>query len=265
MTEHAPDFSVPLLVHVPHASSHVPERVRDQFPIPDHELHGELLALTDWYTDELFETPPRRGTTIRFPVSRFVVDPERFEVDSMEPMAACGMGVIYTRGVSGRPVRRELSDMERDALLDTWYRPHWALMESTVDRMLDRHDRCLIVDAHSFPPEPLSVHTNQYPTGPTADICLGTDREHTGPDLLAWTRDAFGDHGLTVSVDTPFSGTVVPIKHLHRDRRVQSIMIEINRRLYLDASTGGRTDSFGRTRTIVQSVMDRLSRWIIER
>lgn len=87
MTEHATDCSVPLLVHVPHASSHVPERVRDQFPIPDHELHGELLALTDWYTDELFETPPQQGTTIRFPISRFVVDPERFEVDSMEPMA----------------------------------------------------------------------------------------------------------------------------------------------------------------------------------
>ena len=31
----------------------------------------------------------------------------------------------------------------------------------------------------------------------------------------------------------PFSGTIVPMKHYQKDRRVQSLMIEINRWLYL--------------------------------
>ena len=31
----------------------------------------------------------------------------------------------------------------------------------------------------------------------------------------------------------PFSGTIVPMKHYHKDQRVQSLMIEINRWLYL--------------------------------
>ena len=31
----------------------------------------------------------------------------------------------------------------------------------------------------------------------------------------------------------PFCGTVVPIKHFQKDRRVQSLMIEINRWLHL--------------------------------
>ena len=35
--------------------------------------------MTDWYTDELFALPPDAAVTVRFPVSRLIVDPERFE------------------------------------------------------------------------------------------------------------------------------------------------------------------------------------------
>ena len=39
--------------------------------------------------------------------------------------------------------------------------------------------------------------------------------------------------GYSTARDQPFRGTVVPIKHFQKDRRVQSLMIEINRWLYL--------------------------------
>ena len=39
--------------------------------------------------------------------------------------------------------------------------------------------------------------------------------------------------GYSTARNQPFSGTVVPIKHFQKDRRVQSLMIEINRWLYL--------------------------------
>ena len=39
--------------------------------------------------------------------------------------------------------------------------------------------------------------------------------------------------GYSTARDQPFSRTVVPIKHFQKDRRVQSLMIEINRWLYL--------------------------------
>jgi hypothetical protein len=41
-----------------------------------------------------------------------------------------------------------------------------------------------------------------------------------------------------VAVDTPFSGALVPARHYRRDPRVQSVMVEVNRRLYLDEATG---------------------------
>ena len=39
--------------------------------------------------------------------------------------------------------------------------------------------------------------------------------------------------GYSTARDQPFSGTIVPMKHYRKDERVQSLMIEINRWLYL--------------------------------
>ena len=39
--------------------------------------------------------------------------------------------------------------------------------------------------------------------------------------------------GHSTARDQPFSGTIVPMKHYRKDQRVQSLMIEINRWLYL--------------------------------
>ena len=39
--------------------------------------------------------------------------------------------------------------------------------------------------------------------------------------------------GYSTARDQPFSGTIVPMKHYHKDQRVQTLMIKINRWLYL--------------------------------
>ena len=66
-------------------------------------LKKELVIMTDAYTDELFDVVGAH--TNIFPVSRLVLDPERFLDDNQEIMAALGMGVIYTRTSSGQRLR----------------------------------------------------------------------------------------------------------------------------------------------------------------
>ncbi len=41
-------------------------------------------------------------------------------------------------------------------------------------------------------------------------------------------------HELTVTIDCPYSGTIVPLRYLGVEPAVSSIMIEVNRRLYLE-------------------------------
>jgi N-formylglutamate amidohydrolase len=90
-----------VIVHIPHASRAIPDEFREQFLLSDEALAAELLAMTDLYTDRLFEEAVADSATIVYPVSRLVVDPERFADDALEPMSQRGMGVVYTRTSGG--------------------------------------------------------------------------------------------------------------------------------------------------------------------
>ena len=75
-----------VILHIPHSSAEVPTDVRPQLLLGDDDLAAELRLMTDWYTDELFALPADEAVTVRFPVSRLVVDAERFEDPTAERM-----------------------------------------------------------------------------------------------------------------------------------------------------------------------------------
>jgi len=111
-----------------------------------------------------------------------------------------------------------------------------------VQELLNNFDGCLIIDAHSFPTIPLPYEASQELRRP--QICLGTDGYHSPEDLIEFIRNFFEEISLTTEINRPFKGCYVPAKFLHRDKRVKSIMIEINRELYMDEDTGEKNDSF---------------------
>jgi N-formylglutamate amidohydrolase len=47
-----------------------------------------------------------------------------------------------------------------------------------------------------------------------------------------------------VKVNFPYGGSIVPMEHYHKKRRVSSIMIEINKRLYMNEDTLQKLDNF---------------------
>jgi N-formylglutamate amidohydrolase len=85
----------PVVAHIPHASAVVPHADRAHILLDDSALDAELLRMTDAYTDQLFAG--NAGADVIFLVSRLVVDAERFPDDAQEPMAAGGMGVVYSK------------------------------------------------------------------------------------------------------------------------------------------------------------------------
>jgi N-formylglutamate amidohydrolase len=212
--------------------------------------------MTDWFTDELFSLPAHEASTIRFPVSRLVVDPERFVDDAQEPMAVRGMGVIYTKTADGHPPRALPTPEERRELLDRFYHPHHQRLVEAVQGAVDRNRACLVIDCHSFPSVALPCDLDQAPDRP--DICIGTDSFHT-PDWLApLAADRFVAAGLTVAVNRPYSGALVPAAFYGRDRRVSSLMIEVSRRRYMQEAGGERAEAFDDTAGIVQGVVREL-------
>jgi N-formylglutamate deformylase len=247
---------VKAVIHVPHAATFVPLEVREQFALSDEQLADEIRLMTDHLTDELFEVPPAMAIAIRFPVSRLVVDPERFESDEQEPMAARGMGVVYERTSGQLPLRRRLTSPERHALLDQWYRPHHAALSAAVATVLESRGACLVIDAHSFPAIPLPYEKHQETARP--DICIGSDDYHTPPALVQLAVTLCEEAGWSVVVNRPFAGALVPMAYFGKDPRVRALMIEVNRRLYLDEQNGTRGANFDRCRATLSGVLNRL-------
>jgi len=241
------------VLHIPHSSVEIPPDVRRHFLVSDETLHRELLKMTDWFTDELFALPADEAVVVRFPVSRLVLDPERFIDDEREVMSRRGMGVIYTRMADGRPLREPPTPDERQALVAQFYEPHHQLLSVAVQAALAAHGRCMVIDCHSFPSRPLPCDLDQAPERP--DICLGTDAYHTPDWLRQLGTSRFSAAGLSVEVDRPYSGALVPAECYGQDARVHTIMIEINRMLYMDEGTGIRTAAFAEVARIVRAVM----------
>ena len=221
-----------VVLHVPHDSMEVPGAVRGQFLLDDIQLATELDRITDHHTLALFSDPASDAQVVRAPVSRLVVDVERFASDDDEPMAARGMGAVYTVTSHLHPLRRPLSAEEREALMQAYYVPHHARFEFAVAAAIERHGRCLVIDCHSFPgsalPYELAAAGSARP-----DICIGTDAFHTSDELANAFVTEFRRAGWSVKVNDPFAGALVPSNRYRRDRRVSAVMVEVNRRLYM--------------------------------
>jgi N-formylglutamate amidohydrolase len=190
--------------------------------------------MTDHFTHALFAEPNNDSNVVRAPVSRLVVDVERFSDDTQESMAKRGMGAVYEVTSHLASLRRSLTQDERLMLMKNWYRPHHERLEARVTNCIDRYGKCFVLDAHSFPNAPLPYEMAE-PATVRPDICIGTDPFHTPPELAKAFVEAFNEHGWTVAVNDPFAGALVPASRYGRDSRVAAVMVEINRDLYLDA------------------------------
>jgi N-formylglutamate deformylase len=248
-----------MIFHIPHSSTYIPPGIRKSIYLSDEYLSEEILKMTDWFTDELFGCHAEIGdAVVCFPVSRLVVDPERFIDDAQEPMAQVGMGVVYTKTSAGAALRLPPAEEEREVLLTPYYRPHHQRLADAVDAELKREGRAVILDCHSFPSKPLPYESDQNPERP--DICIGTDDYHTPGALLETAIDQCHAEGFSFAVNRPFAECIVPMAHYRKNRNVCSIMLEVNRRLYLDDKNGRKSFSFENCRSSIGRLVQAVRR-----
>jgi len=242
----------PILLHIPHSSTFIPEEYKTDFII---DLSNELRFMTDWYTDELFDYP---ATKLVFPISRLVCDVERFRDNRLEEMYRCGMGACYTHGYAGTRIR-SLSHEKEEQILLRWYDPHQNALKEKTSENLDRCGVCLIVDCHSFHASPLPYERDKRNNRP--DICIGADPFHTPKQMVEILSKSFSQTGYRVAVNTPFAGAMVPAAYYQQNANVISIMIEVNRSLYLDHGFRKKT-ALSSVKHDIQQSIDALRKWM---
>ena len=237
-----------MILHIPHASQDIPSY--EGYLLSPDRLREEMHLLTDQSTDELFRND--EAIHIQSPCSRIFCDMERFEDDAQEPMSRAGMGVLYTHTDSGEHMR-ELNEQLRERILDGFYRPHHRRFAAAVDAELRTTGKSLIVDCHSYPDRPLQRDLDRRLQRP--DFNIGTDSFHTSKALIEKASEFFAERGYSLGVDWPYAGSIVPMEHYRSNKNVQSIMLEVNRRLYMHDGSGERLPQFESIRGVVQDFL----------
>jgi N-formylglutamate deformylase len=238
-----------ILLHIPHSSLNMP--LLDGYIQDADKIHNELFKLTDWYTDELFYS--KTDSMIIAPFSRIFCDVERFENDEDEIMSKVGMGVLY-ESCDDESLLRKVSPVLRSRIITDYYWKHHNALLEEVDKQLKNDGSCLIVDCHSYPSKPLIRDLDQTATRP--DFNIGTDKYHTPQKLIDVSIAYFEARGYSIGVDWPYKGTIVPMAHYQKNKKVNSIMLEVNRKLYLNEPSNTKSEKYNETKKIIAGFIE---------
>ncbi len=262
--------STSLIFHIPHSSTYIPVSVRDQFLLSDEELRAEQLKVEDRYAAELFD--PSGYPRVICPVSRLVCDVDRFADDEEEVMAAHGAGMIYERCTDGRTLRSPLHPDQREHLIRTYHRRNESDIEGYLGDAVLFNGVALIIDCHTFPSIPLGYDSNQ--SVPRPDICIGTDPVQTPESLTSLVHAYFTGNGYSVALNEPYAGTYIPRLYSYQAKKtdlarssamkVESIMIEVNRSLYMDEATGEKLPVFSDVQALLRGLWPELKEYLAE-
>ena len=211
------------LLHIPHSSKVIPDY--DEFE--QSLIKSEIELLTDHSTDLIFNVD--KIERLIFPYSRIYCDVERLP-DEKEEMYKYGRGFYYTKTDSGLDLRTKFDN--KQFIFDEIYISHHKKLENMVRKRLSLYGRCFIIDCHSFPDKPFKTDIKQTANRP--DVCIGIDNFHTPDYLINKIKDACDKFSFSYDINNPYEGTIVPLKYYKKESRVHSVMIEINRKLYIN-------------------------------
>lgn len=155
---------------------------------------------------------------------------EKFADDSKEEMAKYGMGVVYTNTNKNKKLI-SVSAEYRQKILKKYYYPYHNNLDKVVSNFLAKNKYVVMVDCHSFSKNIImNGKTENLP-----DICIGSNESGVNDlKLLHFTKAYFENLGYKTSVNYPYSNSMVPNNLIkHPNEKFASIMLEINKSLYL--------------------------------
>ena len=233
-----------ILLHIPHSSAIFPNESKTRFDNLDYE---ERL-LIDYYTDELFipTKEDHRISNVVFPYCRLYCDVERLINDPLEKE---GLGISYSRWVDKDKYSQILRSF---STIHSVFKLYADFHIEASMKLLALIGSNLVIDCHSFSSLPNLLNPNP----PDIDICIGYNDDETCPNkvVIGNIVQHFKSQGYKVGINEPFCNSKtfsVPVKY-------HSVMIEINKRLYMDENSLEKNDNFTHLHQTIESLYRKL-------
>ncbi len=216
-----------VLLHIPHSSTKLTKEFKALKKIAsEKEINKFNLTITDLFTDKLFSC--HKFKNMKFKYSRICCDVEKFSDDEKEIMSKFGMGVVYSKTNTGTLFAKPNQDYKK-LILEKYYYKYHQKFEKKVKKILKNHKKLIIIDCHSFSKN-IILHTD---IKDLPDICIGFNDNFINPKVIDFTKEYFENLGYSTAFNYPYSGSFIP-NNTSDDANIISIMLEINKRIYLD-------------------------------
>jgi N-formylglutamate deformylase len=264
---------VPVVVDVSRSGRLYPIDFRSS--VPFSALHDNVSM----YVEEIWKDASKYGATMLqalFPNT--YIDANRHELDMtpemiegqwpvpLEPtVAKSGLGLVKSKSRYGEPLQeRKLTVAEVQARLDKYYRPYHRELASVMDRMLTAHGFYYQLSCHCMSAVGAPTHADAGKE--RMDFCLGNLRgTSSSTEFIEFIAEVIRGQGFTCSVNTPYTGGELNRRYGTADGTRESVMIEINKKRFMDVATFHKTDGFEAIQNVARAVLQAVTQHARER
>jgi len=252
-----------VLVDVSRSGREYPADFRS--PLPFSVVHDNVSM----YVDELYASAPKFGATLLYALfpntyidtnrSELDIDPAMIDGEWPAPLAPTvsksGLGLLKSKSRYGEPMQeRKFTVAEVRERLDRYYRPYHAELKSSVDRLKRMHGFVYHISCHCM--SAVGAPTHRDRGRPRPDFCISDINGTTAtPDFVAFIESAIRGLGYSVKINDPYVGGELNSRHGAPADGVESIMLEINKKLFMDVATFKRSPRFGAVKENIDQLL----------
>lgn len=259
--------AAPVLVDVSRSGREYPPDFRS--PLPFSEVHDNVSM----YVEDLCSAAPTLGATLlyaSFPntyidTNRSAMDIDESLIEGKWPgpvtqsdFTQRGLGLLKRLSRYGTQMQeRKFTVAEVQHRLNVYHEPYHCELARIMKKFKDESGRALQVSLHCM--SAVGAPTHADPGLERADFCIGDVHGKTcTPEFLAFVVESFRSLGHTTSVNFPYYGGELVKRHADPVNGVESIFIEINKRMFIDTKTFKKTDGYARVKASIDALIAKI-------
>jgi N-formylglutamate deformylase len=243
---------LPLIVDVSRSGREYPPDFRS--PIPFTVLHDNVSM----YVEEIWSAAPQVGATMLYALfPNTYIDTNRNELDldaeliegewpvPLKPTVSLrGLGLLKSKSRYGEPMQdKKLTVAEVMERLNKYHRPYHRELAAIVERLKSSFGFVYQLSCHCM--SAIGAPTHPDPGKERSDFCLGNVNGKTSTEeLIAFVAETIRGLRFTCSVNEPYNGGELNTRYGDPANGIESIMIEINKKRFMDTKTFRKTQGF---------------------
>jgi N-formylglutamate deformylase len=254
----------PVLIDVSRSGREYPHDFRS--PLPFTVLHDNVSM----YVEDLYAVGPSLGTSLLYACfPNTYIDTNRSAADIDEALiegkwpgtikqsdfTSRGLGLLKRLSRYGEPLQeRKLTIDEVQERLAIYHEPYHAELARMLSQMKQQHGVAFQLSCHCM--SAVGAPTHADPGKPRADFNLGNMNGATcSPEFMSFLTKTLEGLGHSVSLNFPYYGGELIARHADPPAGIESVFIEVNKKLFIDTKTFKKTANFDRLKSSIDKML----------